>query len=115
MFRPKPDNAVIEVLAARVGAIASAPASAPDLDVGFARQRAARQSVYRQAVLVLEQGERLPVVIRNVSDGGIRVEFFRKTPISDLVLVDEASLALRAWSRVAWQRDGASGLYFISR
>src|SRR6185312_4199790 len=100
-----------DLLLSRLKVIAEKPAGLPDLSGPAALPlRAERRTVYRPAVLILERGERLDVVIKNFSDSGVRVEFFRRTPITHDVLLDEASLPLHGWMRLAWQRDGASGL-----
>jgi hypothetical protein len=113
MFRKPASPMLAARLTDRMRTIREAPACEVHLDVSSRTVRMPRRAVYRPATLVLEQGERLDVVIRDISASGVKVAFFRQTPISEMVLIDEASLPLKRWGKVVWQRDGASGLYFI--
>jgi hypothetical protein len=76
-------------------------------------QRASRQAVYRQAIATLEGGETLPVVIRNLSSVGCRIEFFRQTPLTPRLTIDEHSLSLHYNAEVVWQAEGSAGLRFL--
>jgi hypothetical protein len=82
------------------------------MDEGSREHRASRQAVFRQATATLEGGETLPVVIRNLSASGCRIEFFRQTPLTQRLIIDEHSLLLHFETEVAWQGDGAAGLKF---
>lgn len=74
--------------------------------------RSARQAVYRQGTLVLTDGERLPIAIKNLSESGARVEFFVRRELPNFVVLVEATLRIKRRARIVWQRDGAAGLVF---
>jgi hypothetical protein len=93
----------------RVRQIAQAKPAAP---IG-SQKRVARQPVFRNGVLTFEDGERFSVVIKDLSDGGARIEFFVNRPLPETVLLSEPMLKLRRNARVIWQRDGAAGLAFL--
>lgn len=76
--------------------------------------RPKRQPTFKQATIQLRSGERLDVVVKNVSDTGARIEFFRKVTLTDSVLLTEPTLQLRTWAYVMWQTDGAAGLQFVA-
>lgn len=100
-------------LMARWKAIASRAAPLVYTDAGGREQRSSRHAVYRQAIATLEGGETLPVVIRNLSSAGCRIEFFRQTPLTHRLTIDEHSLALCHEAEIVWQADGAAGLKFV--
>ncbi len=75
--------------------------------------RAPRSKVFRQALATLEGGEKLAVAIKNLSSTGCRIEFFRNTPLTPTLTLEEQSLSLHFESQVVWQGDGAAGLRFI--
>lgn len=76
--------------------------------------RPARQPTFKQGTIQLRSGERLDVVVKNVSDTGARIEFFRKITLTDSVLLTEPTLRLRTWAYVMWQTEGAAGLQFVA-
>lgn len=78
-------------------------------------QRAPRQATFKQGTITLSGGERVDVVVKNVSDTGMRVEFFRKVTLTDQVIIAEPTLRIRRWARVMWQTEGAAGLQFIEK
>ena len=75
-------------------------------------ERSARQAVYRQGTLVLAEGERLSVAIKDLSEGGARVEYFVRRELPDFVVLIESTLRIKRRARVIWRRDGAAGLAF---
>ncbi len=77
--------------------------------------RTPRQPVYKNGALTLGDGQKLKVVIKNLSATGAYVEFFVKTDLRGDVVLTEPTLPLKRWARVIWQRDGAAGLEFIER
>ena len=79
------------------------------------KARTARQPVYKNGALTLGDGQKLKVVIKNLSAAGAYVEFFIKTDLRGDVVLTEPTLPLKRWARVIWQRDGAAGLKFIER
>jgi hypothetical protein len=115
MFRKKQkiEEGPTPELVKRWKAIAARAAPLVYTDAGGREQRASRQAVYRQAIATLEGGETLPVVIRNLSSVGCRIEFFRQTPLTARLTIDEHSLSLHYNTEVVWQADGAAGLRFL--
>ncbi len=75
--------------------------------------RAKRDPTYKQATIQLRGGERLPVVVKNVSDTGARIEFFKDIPLSDVVYLIEPTLNIQTWCDVVWEEDNSAGLHFI--
>lgn len=76
-------------------------------------KRAERQSTFKQGTLTTRGGERIPVVLKNISSTGVRVEFFRDVQLGDHVLLSEPTLQIRTWTEVMWQSRGAAGLKFV--
>jgi hypothetical protein len=75
--------------------------------------RAQRDAVFKNGSVILPDGARMVVVIKDLNDTGARVEFFARTLLPEEVLLVEPMLKLRRRARVAWQSDGAAGLQFI--
>ncbi|HVK79437.1 MAG TPA: PilZ domain-containing protein [Verrucomicrobiae bacterium] len=103
-------------LSARIRGAVSRPAQAgPPAPPPPSRrkERAERDKVFRQATLVLSDGHRFAVVVKDVSETGARVEFFQHVTLPDEVQFLEATLRLRKRARVVWQRDGVAGLAFL--
>ena len=107
------------VLADRVRAIGAKPINdddAPELCVATpADTHAARQprlAIYKAGVLYLDRGIRVQVVVRNISQGGARVEFSRYLELPAKVTLALDGDPRRAPARVAWQSEGAAGLKF---
>ncbi len=73
-----------------------------------------RQALFRQGMLILGNGERLTVAVKNVSATGARVEFFTRRDLPEFLTLVEPTLRIRSQARVVWQRDGAAGLEFIA-
>ena len=80
----------------------------------FARQieRAVRQAVFRQGALILADGEKLSVALKDISVTGARVEFFTRRELPEFVVLVEPTLRIKSRARVVWQRDGVAGLAF---
>ncbi|MEZ5936747.1 MAG: PilZ domain-containing protein [Hyphomonadaceae bacterium] len=76
-------------------------------------KRAPREPVFRQGSLLLPGGQKLQVVLKDLSAGGTRVEFFQRLELPPKVMVVEPSKNIRAWARVVWQREGVAGLEFL--
>jgi len=87
---------------------AATPAAAPHLPI----PRADRRAVYRQGALVLDDGERLSVVVKNLSESGARVEYVIRLTLPAVVVLIEPTLRIRRAAKVVWQRDGVAGLAF---
>ncbi len=76
-------------------------------------KRAERTQTFKQGTMTTRGGERIPVVVKNVSSTGARVEFFKNTQLGDHVLLSEPTLQIRTWAEVMWQTPGAAGLRFV--
>jgi hypothetical protein len=75
-------------------------------------KRNPRQAVFRNGVLTFDDGERMSVVVKDLSDSGARVEFFVNRPLPELMTLSEPTPKLRRRVRVVWPRGGAAGLAF---
>jgi hypothetical protein len=111
MFGKRPPSAPP---ADRIRLVAERKASAPGSRAANApaAQRAERTPVFRQGLLLLENGERLQVAIKNLSHDGARIEFFQNTVLPAKVELVESTLKLRTRATIVWQAPGAAGLKF---
>lgn len=75
--------------------------------------RAPRESTYKQATIQMRTGERVPVVVKNISKTGARIEFFKDVQLSDVVYLMEPTLDIRTWCDVVWEDDKSAGLNFL--
>jgi hypothetical protein len=74
--------------------------------------RAPRQTVFRNATILFASGERMAVVIKDLSATGARVEFVARVDLPpEATLIDITGR--RRQVRVVWQREGAAGIEFI--
>jgi hypothetical protein len=106
-----------DLLAQRLKAITKAPPAhpiQPPVAAGPVRpQRAPRQPVFRNATIVFVNGERMAVVIKDLSATGARIEFVARADLpSEVILID--AMGRRRQVRVVWQREGAAGVEFVS-
>jgi hypothetical protein len=101
------------VLASRIGKIASAPSVATEEGVtGSSRgRRNRRRTAFREATLVLEMGERLPVIIKDYSEAGARIEFVVDSRLPPEVAILSPFVPHRR-AKVIWQKRGSAGLSF---
>jgi len=76
-------------------------------------KRAARQATFKQATITTRGGERIAVVVKNVSDSGARIEYMREVSLGDHVLLSEPTLRIKTWAEVVWETRGAAGLKFV--
>jgi hypothetical protein len=77
-------------------------------------ERAVRQAVFRQGALILADGEKLRVALKDISATGARVETFARRELPDLVFLVEPTLRIKCRARVVWQREGVAGLAFVT-
>lgn len=115
MFKKK-DGKGPSPLTERMQRIASAPAlddEAYTSATSTKPERAHRQTTFRQATIQLMGGERIDVVVKNLSDSGARIEFFRKVTLTEYLILTEPSQRLRTRARVVWQQEGSAGLHFL--
>lgn len=96
----------------RVRAVAETLAPSAYTSVGKLNKRQPRQPVHKPAIAVLCSGEQVPVVIRNITHTGCRIEFHKKIQTAGRLLLKEQSLALETWASVVWSAEGACGLLF---
>jgi hypothetical protein len=91
------------------------PTTVPLISHPWVRQieRALRQAVFRQGALILADGEKLRVALKNISVTGARVEYFTRRELPEIVILVEPTLRIKARARVVWQRDGVAGLAFM--
>lgn len=101
-------------LAERLRKIADVPAEEVTYSsVQPGEKRSERKPTFKAATLTFITGERVDVVVKNVSDTGARVEFMRDISLPDRVLLSEPTLRLKIWAYVIWQTRGAAGLQFV--
>src|SRR5262249_17842574 len=76
-------------------------------------QRRERTTRFKRAFLVLETGDRVDVVVKNLSDKGARIDFYGAGPSSSgRGLLIEPSLGLQRWARIVWKDRNSAGLSF---
>lgn len=117
MFKKPGNGKEGDPLANRMKAIAARPALADTDYVSSAPKaddRAKRESTFKQATLMLATGERVDVVVKNISATGAKVQFFKHVTLSPQVQMAEPTLRLRKWAKVIWQKDGEAGLQFVA-
>lgn len=111
----KPDRKIR--LSDRIKTIASRDPIKADAYVSVSKpqKRQTRNPAYKPAVLMLRGGEKLAVVIKNLSEAGAKVEFYKKVELPDRVRLVEQSIGLDVMADVVWRHDGMLGLTFIKR
>lgn len=113
MFK-KPDSGKPDPLAQRMRKIAAVTQEEVVYStVKPGEKRAERKPTFKAASLAFITGDRVEVVVKNVSDTGARVEFMRDMQLPDRVLLSEPTLRLKTWAYVVWQTRGAAGLQFV--
>ncbi len=75
--------------------------------------RAFRRPFFRHGALVFEDGQRLAIAVKDLSEGGARVEFYVRTTLPENVMLCEPTLRLRCRAKVVWQEEGVAGLAFV--
>ena len=76
-------------------------------------KRAERKQTFKSATVTTLGGERVDVVVKNVSATGARVEFLRDIQLTDRVMLSEPTVRIKTWAYVVWQTRGAAGLQFV--
>lgn len=111
-----PDKTNAQALAARLRRIADKPAIATSAYHGrsASRDRAPRQATFKPAAITLDGGGRMDVIVKNISETGVRIEFVPQITLPRQVLMAEPTLPIHAWALVVWQGDGAAGLQFLA-
>jgi hypothetical protein len=114
MFKKPGNNRAPDPLADRMRKIADVPVEEHTYSsVHEQSGRAPREPTFKQGTITTRGGERVPVVLKNVSKTGVRIEFFRDVELGDHVLITEPTLRLNIWAEVMWQSRGAAGLKFV--
>jgi hypothetical protein len=117
MFKKPGSNRNEDPLADRMRKISGAPGGVPEeitySSIQQTNKRADRTATFKQGTITTRGGERVPVVLKNVSSTGARIEFFRDVQLGDHVLLSEPTLQIRTWAEVVWQARGAAGLHFV--
>jgi len=113
MFKTRKPEVQPAVSADRVSAIAAKVAPKEYSKAGGRGRRATRETVYKQGRVTTLHGEKVPVVIKSLSETGCRVEYFRNAPLQGRVHVSEPSVPLSFWADVVWQGEGCSGLRVV--
>lgn len=90
----------------------AAPSFAPRSEIGRP-MRDERKPSFRPATLTFMTGERVDVVVTNVSARGARIALKRGAPLPERVMLNEPRTGLRHWAYVSWQGWGAAGLTFV--
>jgi len=113
MFK-KPNRDKVDPLAQRMRKIADVSHDETNYShTATGKKRSERKATFKAATLTLISGERIDVVVKNVSDTGARIEFLRDVVLPDRVLLSEPTLRLKIWAYVAWQERGKAGLEFV--
>jgi hypothetical protein len=86
----------------------------PQVERGWsANTRAEREAVFKDASLILPDGHRIRVVIKDLNAEGARVEYFQQTRLPEFVEIAASMLKLKRRARVVWQNGAAAGLQFL--
>lgn len=114
MFKKPDTNKAADPLADRMRKIAAVPAE----DVTYSsvqtgQKRPERKPTFKSATVTTLGGERIDVVVKNISSTGARVEFLRDVSLTDRVIISEPTLRIKTWAYVVWQTRGAAGLQFV--
>ena len=113
--KPPPGKDALRQRLARVSAPKPDKAAAAPFDPGppLAQARADRRNVFRNASLLLPDGHKFTVAVKNLSENGARIEFFVQLELSGIVTLIEPTMRLRKRARVVWACPGAAGLAFV--
>lgn len=106
MFGKSKQDRVSSELSQRVRQIVERDTAPPPQTNAWTRkvERAVRQAIFRQGALILADGEKLPVALKNISASGARIEYFVRRDLPERVILVEATLRIKAHARVVWQR-----------
>lgn len=114
MFKKNANNKPADPLSDRMRKIAAVPAEEVNYSsVHTGEKRAERKSTFKSATVTMLGGERIDVVVKNVSTTGARIEFLRDVALTDRIMLSEPTLRIRTWAYVVWQTRGAAGLQFV--
>lgn len=114
MIGRKP-KAISEGLAQRVRKVAETASTTPAAADPSIGKREPRASSFRPGTLAFMTGEKIDVVVKNISTTGARVEFVRNTRLPERVLLTEPLMGVKKWAYVTWETLGVAGLRFVDR
>jgi hypothetical protein len=78
------------------------------------RRRAERKGAFKQGVLISSSGEEVQIVLKNLSETGARVDFFRGgSAIVGRAVLSVPTLGLKRNVRIAWKDQNSAGLEFV--
>lgn len=100
------------ILAARMQKITEAPCYQPK-PAATSDARAPRKPAYRPGTLTFIGGEKVDVMVTNLSATGARVQHKRGTPLPERVCLKEGHTGKEMWAYVTWQAWGVAGLQFV--
>ncbi|MEQ1783345.1 MAG: hypothetical protein ABMA14_18470 [Hyphomonadaceae bacterium] len=109
----KKSSRVPEAFAQRVHKVATTQSFVPEDPSVENREK--RSAVFKPGTLTLQGGERMAVVVKNVSRSGARIEFVRSDELPERVMLVEPLQGLNSWAQVTWQRVGVAGLKFAPK
>ncbi|WP_373003382.1 PilZ domain-containing protein [Hyphomonas sp.] len=75
--------------------------------------RASRDNVFREATITSQDGHRLRAVVTDLSASGLRIRFYAKQTLSEIVQVRLQGNSSKRFARVVWQRGMDFGLQFL--
>jgi hypothetical protein len=115
MFKKPSNHNAPDPLADRMRRISSSPPPEERTytSVHQDNKRAPRQPTFKQATVTTRGGERIAVIVKNISDSGARIEYMREATLGDHVLLSEPTMHIKTWAEVMWQARGAAGLKFV--
>ncbi len=91
---------------------AAAPAPKPRRAVARCAEREERRPVFKEGVIRFASGATIPVVVKNTSRGGVRIDSAQRIPADERVLLSVPALSLKCWSRIVWRDERVAGLAF---
>ena len=78
-----------------------------------AAKREVRKPSFRPGTVAFMTGERMSVMVTDVSEKGARVRFVRRGLLPERVQLIEPLQGINTWGYVAWQNAGEAGLRFV--
>jgi hypothetical protein len=109
----KKSSRVPGAFAQRVRKVAETASFVPeDPSVG---NREPRAPAFKPGTLTFQGGERIAVVVKNISRSGARVDFVRSDRLPERVMLVEPLQGVNTWAHVTWQTMGVAGLKFAPK
>lgn len=91
----------------------AAPVVPKELANTGVNKREVRKPSFRPGTLTFMHGEKLSVMVTNISATGARVQFVRGAHLPERVLVSEPLTGLHKWGYVVWQAANVAGVEFV--